>query len=161
MKRAMTAAGILFLSGCATANEAPPPTAGSVQTIRYETGPCFGPCPVYAVTVSSDGRGMFEGKAHTAVSGTQEFAVTAEQFADFRGRLAPYRPQGERRIAPPDCGGMEATDLPSVDITWTQKGPQSHLYAYYGCNMEANEAIFDALREAPEALPIAGFIGRH
>lgn len=160
MKWALTVAA-LMLGGCANeALQPAPPTAGTVQTIRYETGPCFGTCPVYAVTVSSDGQGIFDGKQSTAVTGTRGFAVTAEQFEAFRSRLAPYRPNGERLVAPPNCSGREATDLPSVDIVWTGKGPRSHLYAYYGCDMEGNRAMFEALERAPDALPIEGFIGK-
>lgn len=162
MMRAIIAAAAAALGGCATMrSDAPPapPTAGLVETISYETSPCFGFCPVYTVTVSSDGRGIFEGRQHTGVTGTREFIVSREQYAEFSSRLAPYRPSGERRIADPNCNGMIATDLPSVEIVWSGKGPQSRLYAYYGCDMERNEAMFEALRQAPQALPIEAFIG--
>lgn len=152
----------VFLASCSTAPGnagEPPPTAGSVETIRYETGPCFGPCPVYVVSVSSDGQGIFQGKQHTGVTGTRSFAVTAEQFAAFRDRLAPYRPSGKSRIADDNCSGSIATDHSWVEISWSGKGPDSSLYAYYGCNRERNKAMFDALRAAPEALPIEPFIG--
>jgi hypothetical protein len=80
--------------------------------------------------------------------------VTPAQYAHFRTRLQPYRPQAERRLSSgPECNGRVATDLPSVEITWTAKGPQSRLYAYFGCDMEGNAAMFEALRRAPEALP--------
>ncbi|QNM82747.1 hypothetical protein H8M03_12285 [Sphingomonas sabuli] len=165
--RMFVAAGSLMLAACtAVPAEAPgaqgspdAPAAGSVETIRYETQACYGFCPVYVVTVGSDGTGQFEGGQHTAVTGPRSFTVTPAQFADFKQRLEPYRPQGERRVADPNCGGRLATDMPSVDVTWTQKGPSSHLYVYYGCNREANRAMFEALRTAPEALPIAAFIG--
>lgn len=125
-----------------------------MQTIRYETGPCFGACPVYVLTVRSDGTGTFEGRQHTAVQGVREFTLTPAQFADFRARLEPYRPVGQRRLSTgPECNGRVATDLPSVEISWTQKGPQSRLYAYYGCDMEGNAAMFEALQNAPKALP--------
>ena len=35
------------------------------ETIRYETGACFGTCPVYTVTIAPDGKGTFEGKRFT------------------------------------------------------------------------------------------------
>ena len=153
---------LVLMAGCAAAPPSyPPPTAGSVETIRYETGPCFGMCPVYVLTVRSDGTGTFEGRQHTAVEGVRDFTVSPAQFAEFRARLAPYRPVGERRIAEQNCGRMVAPDLPSVEITWTAKGPQSRLYVYYGCDMERNAAMFEALRRAPEAIPqVQEWIGR-
>ena len=157
--RSLITVAALGLSACATATgevaPPPPPTAGMFLEIRYETGPCFGACPVYALTVSRNGSGVFEGRQHTAVVGTRSFTVTPEQFAAFRNRLEPYRPYDvqDRRIADPNCGGRVATDLPSVDIIWTEKGPRQHLFAYYGCDMERNAALFEALRNAPQALP--------
>src|SRR3712207_4943034 len=92
----------------------PPPTAGTIETIRYETGACFGACPIYVLTVSSHGRGMFAGRNFTAAKGVHSFAVTQAQFAEFQRRLEPYRPAGERRLASgEECNGRVATDLPS------------------------------------------------
>lgn len=162
MKVAMTAAAaMLMLASCTTI-----PTAGpeqTAETIRYETGPCFGACPVYAVTVSSDGTGSFEGKRFTAVTGTQSFSVTPAQFADFRKRLAPYRPAGgERRIisGETDCGSM-ITDQPSASVSWIGGGAPASLSLYYGCTAPSLAALKQAVRGAPEALPIAGYIGKH
>lgn len=153
-------AGLIFalLGACAAGPQTrpSPPTAGTVEAIRYETGPCFGACPVYALTARSDGTGTFEGKQHTAVQGTRDFAITPAQYADFRSRLDPYRPVGERRLSTgEECNDRVATDMPSVEISWTAKGPRSRLYVYYGCDMERNAAMFEALRRAPEALPEA------
>lgn len=162
MMRAIVAAAALIVASCAvtSADTPPPPTAGTVETIRYETGPCFGACPVYVVEVSSNGLGVFAGRQHTAVIGERMFAVTPRQYAEFRRRLEPYRPPGEeRRVAEPNCGGVVATDLPSVEISWSAKGPQQRLYVYYGCDMERNAAMFRALQEAPEVLPIEELVG--
>lgn len=152
----------LALAGCAAPPATvPPPTAGAVETIRYETSRCYGVCPVYVLTVSSDGRGTFDGRDFTQVKGVQQFTLSREEYAAFARRLAPYRPAGERLITEPNCGGMTATDLSGVDIRWSGKGPESHLVAYYGCDMERNEAMFDALKAAPYALPqVKAMIGR-
>jgi hypothetical protein len=162
MKLVMTIAALALLAGCATPGTAEPPQAA--ETIHYETGPCFGACPVYAVTVSSDGTGTFEGKRFTAVTGEQAFTLTPAQFADFRARLQPYRPAaGERRIVSgePDCGSM-ITDQPSASVSWQGGGmPPASLSLYYGCTAPALAAMKAALRSAPEALPVAAMIGKH
>jgi hypothetical protein len=160
MKVAMIAAGLLLLTGCATVPADAP--VQTTETIRYETGPCFGACPVYAVTVSSDGTGSFEGKRFTAVTGTQSFTVTPAQFADFRERLAPYRPAtGERLIqsGEAECGSM-ITDQPSASVAWTGGGAPASLSLYYGCTAPALAALKTAVRAAPEALPIGAMIGK-
>jgi hypothetical protein len=154
-------AGGLMLGACATTSGGAPQAA---ETIRYESSPCFGACPVYAVTVSSDGNGTFEGKRFTAVAGERKFALTPAQFADFRRRLQPYRPaDGERRIqsGSAECGQL-ITDQPSAAVTWSGgEAPPATLSLYYGCTAPALAAMKAALRGAPEMLPIGGFIGKH
>jgi hypothetical protein len=162
MKLVMTIAALTTLAGCATAGR--PGPAQAVETIRYQTSPCFGACPVYAVTVSSDGTGAFEGKRFTAVTGERRFTLTPAQFADFRQRLQPYRPaDGERRIAAgeADCGAM-MTDQPGAAVDWSGgDAPPARLSLYYGCTAPALAAMKTALRAAPEALPIGGFVASH
>jgi hypothetical protein len=158
----------LALAGCArNAGEAPVPDKPAPipiesDSIRYETGPCFGRCPVYSVTVRSDGSGVFEGKQHTEVTGTREFKLSADQYKAFADALAAWRPaSGEKRIVPGEPGCEQvATDLPSVSIRWTRAiGDSQGLDFYYGCDMEKNEAMANALGNAPDALPLEELIG--
>jgi hypothetical protein len=169
-KAGLMAAGLaLGLGGCMQPGGGASPQAGApvaieADSITYETSPCFGACPVYAVTVRPDGHGTFNGKRFTAVNGERAFTLTRGQYDAFAGRLAPYRPQsGETRYAPgePNCG-LAATDMPSVDVTWTRAiGDGQHLSFYFGCGMEEKRAMREALAHAPDALPIGEFIGRH
>jgi hypothetical protein len=140
----------------------PPPDgmAGTVQSISYETGPCFGACPVYRLTVSADGAGRFEGRRFTAASGEQAFRVTPEQFAAFARQLAPLRPaEGERLYSGEACE-MTATDMPSTEVVWTEAdGSRRTLYFYHGCDMARNRPIAERLKAAPGLLPIGELIG--
>ena len=149
----------LGLTGCATTSGAA--TGGEPDSIAYQTGPCFGACPVYTVTVNRDGTGLFEGRRFTAVAGERRFTLTPAQFRAFARQLEPLRPAGEQRYSGDVCGVM-ATDLPSTDVRWrSADGSEQHLYFYFGCDMERNRAIADRLRAAPDLLPIAELIGRH
>ncbi len=163
----------LLLAGCATmpadappAMPAPRPASASravpadLQSITYSTSPCFGACPVYAVTVTRDGRGNWEGQRYVAAMGDRAFAATPQQFAAFAAALEPHRPNGDRRLVTQEECGRFATDLDGVDIVWQRAGGrQDVLSAYYGCDMEANRAMFDALRGAIRQLPVAALIG--
>ena len=156
MRSILVPIAAIALTGCATT---PPAEAGprTASSISYETGPCFGACPVYRVTVHGDGRGLFEGRRFTAVSGTRAFRVTPAQYRAFAAQLQPLRPAaGARRYSGEACRIM-ATDLPSAEVSWST-GQQ--LYFYFGCDMERNRAIAERLRAAPGLLPIAGLIGR-
>nr|WP_294811546.1 DUF6438 domain-containing protein [uncultured Sphingomonas sp.] len=152
----------LALAGCipaARAPQGPMPIEG--DTITYETGPCFGRCPVYAVTVRPDGTGVFEGKRFTAVTGERSFTLSRAQYDAFAARVAPYRPaSGEVRYAhgEPNCVSAP-TDMPSIDIRWTRAiGDSQGLYFYLGCR-RGNEAVAEALGGAVELLPIEALIG--
>jgi hypothetical protein len=149
------AAALLALPACATTA----PAGAPVESISYETGLCFGACPVYLVTVSSDGSGSFEGRRFTAVTGRRDFRVTPEQYRAFASRLEPLRPaSGSLRYSgPPLCETM-ATDLPSAEVTWRTSGGEQSLYFYYGCDMQEKRAMAERLRSAPDLLPIGAFI---
>ena len=158
---AMTTMAGFGLSACTTA-DAPRgsrPIALESETIRYETAPCFGTCPVYAVTIAPDGKGTFEGKRFTAVTGIRTFQATPEAYRAFVGKLTPYRPTSNEMLyqpGTPNCGNAP-TDMPSVDVMWTDlSGGRQHLNVYYGCGPEA---MRDVLLAAPASLPISSFIG--
>ena len=148
----------LALAGCTTTAGAA--GAAEVESIVYETGPCFGACPVYRLTVSSDGSGLFEGRRFTTVTGERRFTVTPAQYRAFVRQLEPLRPESGERLYSGEACDMMATDLPSADVKWRAAGgAEQHLYFYYGCDMERNRAIGERLRAAPDLLAIGDLIG--
>jgi hypothetical protein len=150
------ALALAALTACATV----PATASPVHAIAYETGPCFGACPVYRVTVNSDGSGTFEGRRFTTVIGARGFRVTPEQYRAFARQLEPLRPDhGTVRFAGEACETM-ATDLPSAEVTWRSAEGEQRLYFYYGCDMDRNRALAERLSAAPGLLPIGDLISQ-
>jgi hypothetical protein len=140
------------------ASAAQPRPGTPVETIIFETGPCFGTCPVYRVVVNSNGTGSFEGRHHTTVIGTRPFRLRAGQYQAFARHLAPLRPaRGTIRYAGDRCR-IAATDLPSAEVTWRSRRGTQGLYFYYGCDMQRNRAIAARLSAAPGLLPIRAFI---
>lgn len=163
MHRVLIAGLGMAVSGCVVVDASNSgngrPVAIESETIRYETAPCFGTCPVYAVTIAPDGKGTFEGKRFTAVTGIKEFQATPAAYHTFAAKLAPYRPKDAETVLQPGQPGCEnaPTDMPSVDIVWSEaSGARQHLNVYYGCGSQEMRA---GLRAAPGELPIAAFIG--
>ena len=78
-----------FLAAPAAARPAP---HAAPESITFQAGACFGRCPIYNVTVRSDGTGTFEGVNFTAVRGSRDFRLTARQYQAFARHLAPIRP---------------------------------------------------------------------
>ena len=60
----------------------------SGEAIEYQTGPCFGRCPVYRFQVNPNGTGSFTGIRFTAVTGQRSFRVSPEQAATLAQSLA-------------------------------------------------------------------------
>ncbi|TPG22324.1 hypothetical protein EAH79_13440 [Sphingomonas koreensis] len=166
MRTMIIAAAALLLGACATDN-APPPQTGpqpiETDSITLETQPCFGACPVYAVTVTPDGHGVFTGKRFTAVTGDHDFTLSRVDYRHFAEALAPYHPAGGEvryEMGSANCGPAP-TDMPSIDVTWSsQIGSSERLHFYFGCSRK-NPDLAAALRAAPGLLPIADMIGKH
>jgi hypothetical protein len=147
----------LALAGCATTEHVDGPQTAThprpqIESLTYATTPCHGFCPVYRVTISDDGAGVFTGTSNTAVTGERRFRATPAQVADFFKRLQPYLPVGELLLADTDACKMYATDLPSADVKWTGRSGAGHLLYNYGCDRDAHHTLADALRGAPQAV---------
>lgn len=155
-----------LLASCSTV--LPSDTASVPQSsfvpvkISYSTGPCFGTCPIYSVTVTANGQGRWEGERFVVATGERAFTVTPEQMARFTAALQPYRPKGSLSlVTAEECNNNVATDLPTVDVFWTAAdGREDHLSYYYGCDLPKNAKIGDGLRAAINILPIQNFIGK-
>lgn len=156
------AMALLALSVLATPSLLPaasPKSRVAPETITYETSPCFGACPVYRVTVSPHGRGVFEGKRFTAVTGTRNFRVDAKTFAEFSRRLRGVRPVGEVLLTEaPLCRAM-ASDMATIDVRWTGGRKPAHLAYNLGCDRERYGWKANVLQKAITVLPVARFIG--
>jgi hypothetical protein len=158
--RLIMAFAALLPAACA-ADLAAPASQAEPQSISYETGPCFGACPVYRLEVASDGSGKFEGRRFTAVEGERHFQISPAQYRAFADHLAPVRPQsGEVRYSTGDECTAVATDMTSASVTWRgSNGSSQSLYYYFGCQLNDGGALAERMRAAPGLLPIATFIG--
>ncbi|MDB5699252.1 MAG: hypothetical protein JWN69_2056 [Alphaproteobacteria bacterium] len=153
-----------LLGGCAiiprpegAVRDRPP----ALKSISYESGACSTLCPVYRVTVTADGKGLFEGLRYTAALGRHRFAVSPGVFAAFAAQLEPVRPT--EALSPYDSrrGCETRTEgLPAVEIGWRgTRGLRQTLLYDFGCNPERNRSLSDQIGQAPSLLPIAALIG--
>lgn len=156
MRPFLAALPVLALSAAGVQAQA----RSTVESITLETGACLGTCPVYQVTVSADGTGVFTGERYTAVQGERRFRITRAQYRAFAAHLAPIRPRaGSVNYADEaHCGG-ERTDMPSRSLVWQDGRRRQALAFYYGCTNPRLRPIAVRLSAAPGLLPIADFIG--
>jgi hypothetical protein len=156
---ALAIAALSLAVSSAVVAAAPARPATALETISYETGPCFGVCPVYRVTVSPDGRGVFEGKRFTAVTGKRAFRVEAKVFAEFSRRMRGVRPMGEVLLTGGALCQSMATDMATIDVRWTGGRRPAHLAYNLGCDRERYGWKANVLQKAITVLPVAKFIG--
>jgi hypothetical protein len=147
---------VLMLAALPLLPVAGPAAAAQAQSITYETGPCFGFCPIYRVTVRADGTGLYEGIRHVAVRGQRRFRLTPGQYRAFARHLEPVRPtRGSVRYSTdPDLCGPVTTDMPSAEVIWQRGRTRQGLYFYFGCRRQ--RAIGERLQRAPTLLPMIG-----
>jgi len=155
-----TAILILAAAAFAAPATAKPARHAAPESITYRAGPCMGGCPIYTVTVRSDGSATFEGINFTTVRGRREFRVTPRQYRAFAAWLAPIRPaRGSIDYNSSQLCRTMATDMPSAAVTWNGRRGEQRLNYYYGCDMARYRALAQRLSHAPDRLPIGDYIG--
>lgn len=87
------------------------------ESIAVSVGPCFGFCPVYDVTLRSDGLVSFTGTRHTAVLGKRTRRGAPSLYGDLKTELAPFRP-ADGETATIACAAA-ISDTSTYTITWT------------------------------------------
>ena len=102
-------------------------SASPISSIKLERSACFGTCPVYSVTIFSDGRVQYEGKEFVKEKGPRTGAISAREFGELAAKVEQigfFTLQAAYR-AP-------VTDLPTTIVTVT-RGPESkRVEDYFG-----------------------------
>ncbi|MDQ0839328.1 DUF6438 domain-containing protein [Sphingomonas faeni] len=147
---------LLALGACAAGT--PPvalePNPSSVETVTVSVGPCFGFCPVFDVTIASDGAVSFVGQRHTAVLGARRREAGADAYKMLASELAAFRPTlGTEARIPCDAA---ISDTSSYTVTW--RGSDGRLTVatlQSRCPSGPAERLDAMLRELPDRLGIA------
>ena len=155
MRAVICAVAAALVSACVAQM---PSGQAALETIRFEMTSCDGRCPALVLEVRSDLRASFDGRAHTAVNGRRDFTVTPERLEEYKKRLAPFRPVGERRIDQAACGENFLPGMPSIDVRWTGAGRADRLLIDTGCDPKAHEELVEAVGRAPEVLGITHWV---
>ena len=103
--------------------------------ITLERTPCFGMCSAYKITISADGRVIFEGRHDVKKIGTAKSMISQQAL---RALLAAFEKIGyfDLRDAynePEDGCKQWATDNPSAITSITIGGKSKRVEHYYGC----------------------------
>lgn len=102
-------------------------SATPISAIKLERTACFGTCPVYTVTIFSDGRIQYEGKEFVKEKGRRTGAISAREFSELAAKVEQiefFKLQAAYR-AP-------VTDLPTTIVTVTRGRESKRVEDYFG-----------------------------
>src|SRR2546421_3635764 len=108
---------------------------------------CFGTCPIYTVTISTDGTVSFEGRRFTKVQGSTTGHISSAAFRDLVRefeKLDYFTLPDEFAPGTKVCPNM-VTDMPSADISIRLNGKTKRVAHYHGCGNSGALAKLTAL----------------
>jgi hypothetical protein len=108
----------------------------SFTALTLERGPCFGPCPIYAVNVLSDGRVDWIGRRYVDAKGDHSWEIAVDAVEKLRQALLKARFNDfEDRYE-----NLGITDQSSATITVQfANGKTKRVYHYHGHWVESPE----------------------
>lgn len=114
------------------------PADFSVKLTRTE---CYGTCPVYTVTVLSNGKVQFVGTKNTKVAGPAEGTLGREKLDQLANEINNANIFSLKDSYTPDSGNCpsKATDNPTVTLEVTSGHLYKKIVHYLGCS-EMKEA---------------------
>jgi len=127
--------------------------ASGLQSFSVDQGPCFGFCPVYAITVEADNSFSLDNRRHTREEGLVAGRLDAGAFdtiADAAARVN-FRdlPEDMTFNNPEACTGPQMSDMPYFEFTGVYAdGTEKTVRWYQGCNYPGMREFMGAVREA-------------
>ena len=119
--------------------------------ITLQRTSCFGPCPVYTVSIDASGNVAYEGERFVRVVGRRTAHIDPANVARLLARAEQIRFSGlrssYRAIENPDGTTTMVTDLPTTIVTIAGKGRTKRVEDYVG----APDALTEFEREIDNA----------
>jgi hypothetical protein len=145
------AAAVVALGASLHASQNTPQAVPEDFVIKLERTSCFGPCPVYSVTIDGKGNVTYEGKKFVRVPGRQADQIPVSRVAELVAtidRIRFFELNDEYRvIRNADGTTTMVSDLPTTFITVTRDGQTKSIEDYVG----APEPLHQLEKEIDEA----------
>lgn len=110
--------------------ETPGSTSNEVkaESITLKRGMCYGTCPVYSVTIRSDGTVQYVGEKYVKEIGPKDSSITSEEFTSLKATIESSGfftfNDAYRKV--------DMTDMPSATITVTIGDKTKQIEHYHG-----------------------------
>ena len=154
----VAAVAVVVLSAAIHAFQNTPPAVPDDFFITLSRTSCFGPCPIYAVSIDAKGAVKYEGKKFVRVTGVQADQIPVSQVAELAAtvkRIGFFEMNDEYRvIRNADGTTTMVTDQPTTFVTVTMDGRSKRVEDYFG----APELLHQLERAIDEAARTARWI---
>ena len=158
-------AGLVLLAACAPRNAgssaAENTESRQAPVITLERTSCFGICPVYRLSVKTEGRVSYQGKAHVRHMGEASGRISPDQVEALLSEIdqAGYFSFADRYTANDSACGRYATDSPSAVVSVQLQGRTKRIEHDHGCS-SAPSALGILERRIDEVLGSGQWTGR-
>jgi hypothetical protein len=127
---------LLAMTRGGSASSAQTPAVPDDVVIKLERTTCFGPCPVYSVTIDATGNVTYEGVKFVRVEGRQNARISPSRVAallETAERIGFFGLQDQyRTVRNPDGTVTIVSDLPTTFVTITRGGRSKRVENYLG-----------------------------
>jgi len=108
-----------------------------IRRMTLERGPCFGPCPVYRVTVDAHGKVGWAGEAFAASLGQSNWHIPPNAVASLEDALAHASFEGLRD----KYTDYSITDMPSANTSVVFDDGTNKTIEHYHGNLSAPKKL--------------------
>jgi hypothetical protein len=131
----------LSIGGSCLAQEKPIPAD---TLITLERTACFGPCPIYKLTITADGTATFEGRQNVKVKDLVRAHISGEDLRSLIASFeaASYFTLNDAYETQKDGCPEVWTDNPSAITSIRMNGKSKTISHYYGCQTGSGSAIY-------------------
>ena len=128
----------------------------------YSKSQCYGTCPAYKVTLTSDGELIFKGKKFVKSVGVYKIKKSPKMFGKIEQILSKYKfnSYNDSYFDAKSCKEMW-TDHPTTTIELKLNGKTKRLEHYLGCKgFKGEKSLYEMEDEIDSALDLGKFIGK-
>ena len=149
---------VVFVSGCSLPVSPFQAPTKSKLLAKVERSGCPGACPVFSLTVFFDGSAIYQGEAHTVVSGEKEFSLTKDQLSRVQ---SAFTRKGFLIMNRQCCECIDVSGAPSTRIIYQGNGPYKSINRYHGCLNGSSRNLEDLEVKILEIMGVSAWVGEN
>ncbi|MEE2804015.1 MAG: DUF6438 domain-containing protein [Pseudomonadota bacterium] len=149
---------VIFVSACTLPVSPLQAPAKTKLLAKIERSGCPGACPVFSLAIFFDRSALYQGGAHTVVSGEKEFFLTKDQLSRVR---SAYTRKGFLIMNGQCCECIGVSGAPSTRIIYQGNGPYKSINRYHGCLNGWSRNLGNLEAEILEITGVSAWVGEN